>query len=129
MVSALALCARTYERCTRLSHAPLPLSCTQNLACGVFEMQKQEEGPEPEEELSTLTVPSAGTQTAGMSAARRAGKTLVSEVTAPDADGSSAAPSRAPAQPSSEEKERKKKKKRPATELEDEVNAERRRDV
>ena len=53
-------------------------------------MQQPEEHAEPEDdELHSLRVPSAGTETAAMSAARKAGKTLVAEVGSSSSSSSS----------------------------------------
>ena len=49
-----------------------------DLMCGLFEMQQQDQ--QLPDGLSTLKVPSAGTATVAMAAARKAGKTLVSEI-------------------------------------------------
>ena len=49
-----------------------------DLMCGLFEMQQQDQ--QQPDGLSTLKVPSAGTATVAMAAARKAGKTLVSEI-------------------------------------------------
>ena len=58
-------------------------SVPQDLACGLFELQQQSTARDPDsdgEGLSQLRLPSAGTQTAAMSAAAASGKVLVSEV-------------------------------------------------
>ena len=82
----------------------------QNLACGLFEVKPKAEtaGPSDEtEELQDLQLPSQ--QTAAVSAAKRAGRALVSEVGSDgDGDGDEAAP------PVSTAAQRKKKKRRRA---------------
>ena len=63
-------------------------TCTQDLACGLFEVKPPDNGDaetvpagSEADELSSLRVPSSACQTAAMSAAAKAGKTLVRELT------------------------------------------------